>query len=140
MKRYRGTFDIFFGIQHRKRKEEMEEQFNKETKHLNSNDERIKLKLVFWCVSLRAWWSGLGDAKFEESFSTRRVDAVPNSQVQQRTVMTGGDTEGGMMVDWSRLLLWAATLHSDGESRRLRPWTSSTRHGNSDSHKSSANS
>ena len=28
MRRYRGTFEIFFGIEHRLRKEEMEEQFN----------------------------------------------------------------------------------------------------------------
>ena len=32
MRRYKGTFDIFFGIDHRLRKEEMEEQFNKEAK------------------------------------------------------------------------------------------------------------
>ena len=32
MRRYRCTFDIFFGIEHRLRKEEMEEQFNKEAK------------------------------------------------------------------------------------------------------------
>ena len=32
MKRYKGTFDIFSGIEHRMRKEEMEEQFNKEAK------------------------------------------------------------------------------------------------------------
>ena len=30
MERYSDTFDIFFGIEHRMRKEEMEEQFNKE--------------------------------------------------------------------------------------------------------------
>ena len=29
MRRYTGTFDIFFGIEHRMRREEMEEQFNK---------------------------------------------------------------------------------------------------------------
>ena len=32
MRRYKGTFDIFFGIEHRLRKEEMEEQFNREAK------------------------------------------------------------------------------------------------------------
>ena len=32
MKRYKGTFDIFFGIEHRIRKEGMEEQVNKEVK------------------------------------------------------------------------------------------------------------
>ena len=32
MRRYEGTFDIFFGIEHRMRREEMEEQFNKEAK------------------------------------------------------------------------------------------------------------
>ena len=32
MRRYRGTFDIFFGVKHRMRKEEIEEQFNKEAK------------------------------------------------------------------------------------------------------------
>ena len=32
MRRYRGRCDIFFGIEHRLRKEEMEEQFNKEAK------------------------------------------------------------------------------------------------------------
>ena len=29
-RRYKGTFDVFFGVEHRLRKEEMEEQFNKE--------------------------------------------------------------------------------------------------------------
>ena len=32
MRRYQGTFDIFFGIEHRMRRDEMEEQFNKEAK------------------------------------------------------------------------------------------------------------
>ena len=32
MSRYKRTSDIFFGIEHRMRKEEMEEQFNRETK------------------------------------------------------------------------------------------------------------
>ena len=32
MKRYTSNFDIFFGIEHKMRKEEMEEQFNKEAK------------------------------------------------------------------------------------------------------------
>ena len=36
MRRYEGTFDIFFGIEHRLRKEEMEEQLNKEAKDANS--------------------------------------------------------------------------------------------------------
>ena len=30
--RYKGTFDVFFGMEHRLRKEEMEEQFNREAK------------------------------------------------------------------------------------------------------------
>ena len=30
MRRYKGAFDVFFGIEHRLRKEEMEEQFNSE--------------------------------------------------------------------------------------------------------------
>ena len=32
MRRYKGKCDIFFGIEHRLRKEEMEEQFNREAK------------------------------------------------------------------------------------------------------------
>ena len=32
MRRFKGKCDIFFGIEHRLRKEEMEEQFNKEAK------------------------------------------------------------------------------------------------------------
>ena len=32
MRRYKGTFDIFFGVAHRMRKEDMEEKFNKEAK------------------------------------------------------------------------------------------------------------
>ena len=32
MRRYKGTLDIFFGTEHRLRKEEREEQFNKEAK------------------------------------------------------------------------------------------------------------
>ena len=32
MRRYKGKCDIFFGIEHRLRKVEMEEQFNKEAK------------------------------------------------------------------------------------------------------------
>ena len=30
MRRYKSTFDVFFGIDHRLRKEEVEEQFNRE--------------------------------------------------------------------------------------------------------------
>ena len=32
MRRYKGKCDVFFGIKHRLRKEEMEEQFNREAK------------------------------------------------------------------------------------------------------------
>ena len=32
MRRYKGKCDVFFGIEHRLRKEAMEEQFNKEAK------------------------------------------------------------------------------------------------------------
>ena len=32
MRRYKGTFDVFFGTEHRLRKEEVEEQFNREAK------------------------------------------------------------------------------------------------------------
>ena len=32
MRRYKGTFDVFFGTELRLRKEEMEEQFNREAK------------------------------------------------------------------------------------------------------------
>ena len=32
MRRYKGTFDIFFGVEPRMRKKEMEEQFNQEAK------------------------------------------------------------------------------------------------------------
>ena len=32
MRRYKGKCDVFFGIEHRLRKEEMEEQFNEEAK------------------------------------------------------------------------------------------------------------
>ena len=32
MRRYKGTFGVFFGIEHRLRKEETEEQFHKEAK------------------------------------------------------------------------------------------------------------
>ena len=32
MSRYKGTFDIFIGVEYRMRKEEMEEQFNEEAK------------------------------------------------------------------------------------------------------------
>ena len=34
MRRYKGKCDIFFGTEHRLRKEEMEEQFNKEAKEV----------------------------------------------------------------------------------------------------------
>ena len=34
MRRYKGKCDIFFGIEHRLRKEEMEEQFNREAKEV----------------------------------------------------------------------------------------------------------
>ena len=46
---------------------------------------------------------------------------VPNSQVRNVT------------FNWSGLWLKAATRHGERESRRLRPWKSSTRHGDSDS-------
>ena len=32
LRRYKGTFDIFFGVEHRWRKDEMEEQLNQEAK------------------------------------------------------------------------------------------------------------
>ena len=32
MKRFKGTFDIFFGVEHRMRNEDMEEQCNKDAK------------------------------------------------------------------------------------------------------------
>ena len=32
MTKYKGTFDIFFGIEHKMRREEMEEQFKEEAK------------------------------------------------------------------------------------------------------------
>ena len=32
MRRYNGNFDVFFGIKHRLRNEEMEEHFNREAK------------------------------------------------------------------------------------------------------------
>ena len=35
MRRYKGTFDIFFGVEHRMREEEMEDQFNKEAKQVS---------------------------------------------------------------------------------------------------------
>ena len=34
MRMYNSTFDIFFGIENRMTKEEVEEQFNKETKQV----------------------------------------------------------------------------------------------------------
>ena len=61
-----------------------------------------------------------------------KMDAVPKSQVRQRTVMASGARS---VFNWSRLWLWAAAPHSDRASHRLRPSTSPTRHGNSDSHK-----
>ena len=58
------------------------------------------------------------------------TDTVPNSQVRQRTVMTNVT----ITVNCSRLAV-SATPHGDRESRRLPPWTSSTRHGDPDCHK-----
>ena len=98
-------------------------------------------KLFIRCVTV--WEPGTGGQDVEtrspsSHFPNDEMDTVPNSQVRERTVMASGapsDTEGGMMFNWSRLWLWAATLHGDRESRRLRPWTSSTRHRDYDSHK-----
>ena len=50
------------------------------------------------------------------------MDTMPNSQVRQRAVMASGalsDTEGGLMVDWSRLWLSAAP-QTPRASNRLR--------------------
>ena len=34
MRRYKGTFDVFFGMEHRLREEEMEDQFNREDRKI----------------------------------------------------------------------------------------------------------
>ena len=108
----------------------------------SSNDERITQdKLVFRSVTV--WEPGTVGQDVEtrssrSHFPHDEMDTVPNSQVRQRTVMASGAlsaAEGGaFLLHWSRLWLWAATPHGDRESHRLRPWTSSTRHGDSDPH------
>ena len=78
--------------------------------------------------SVTAWEPGTGGKDVEtrssrSHFPHDEMDTVSNSQVRQRTVMASGalsDTEGGMIVDWSRLWLGAASLHGAGESGRLR--------------------
>ena len=44
MRRYKGTFDIFFGIKLSLRKEEMEEQLNKEAKRKDGNLRQMRLE------------------------------------------------------------------------------------------------
>ena len=109
----------------------------------NINDERItQNKLVFRSVTV--WEPGTGGQDVETQCLTRHfphdeMDTVPNSQVRQRTVVASGAlsaAEGAaFLLHWSRLWLWAAAPHGDRELHRLRKWTSSTRHGDSDPHK-----
>ena len=89
-------------------------------------------------LELRTGGRDLKTRSSRSHFPRDEMDIVRNSQVRLRTVMASGaqsDTKGGMMFNWIRLWLWAATLHGDRKSRRLRPWTSSTHHGDFDSHK-----
>ena len=68
--------------------------------------------------SVTVWEPGTGGQDVERRslrshFPHDEMDSVPNSRSVALT-----DTEGGMMFNWSRLWLWAATLHGDRESRR----------------------
>ena len=64
-------------------------------------------------------------------------DTEPNSQVRQRTVngklrAIGQRRRCFFLLE--RTVAVGSNTHGDRESHRLRPWTSSTRYGNSDSH------
>ena len=52
LRKYKSTFDIFFGIEHRLRKEEMEEQFNKEAKE-ESCKRATKWQSNIWKILLK---------------------------------------------------------------------------------------
>ena len=68
MRRYKGKCDIFFGIEHRVRKEDMEEQFNKEAKDgwkfaaAGSEDRKHTSGGVFVAVDSN-WGSGYGSRR-----------------------------------------------------------------------------
>ena len=74
MRRYKGTFDIFFGIEHRLRKDEMEEQLNKEAKEgwrfaadaARITDERADSPVI---------WEQLLERKKEQSRPSQRTKA-----------------------------------------------------------------
>ena len=84
MTRYRGTIDVFFGIEHRMRKEEKEEQFNKESKqgdaaritdeHASSGDRKHTSRGVLVAVN-----SNLGPVVSEEEGA---VTLIPGKERQ----------------------------------------------------------
>ena len=81
----------------------------------HGNDERTTKKSFFGLSlsgSLGAWdwWSERENTKFEETFSTQRGG--------HSAELAGATTNS--VFNYSRLWLWAATLHGDRESRRLR--------------------
>ena len=109
---------------------------------VKKQQENGRQQLVF--LSVTVWEPGTGgqdvDTRSSRShFPHDEMDTVLNSKVPQRTVMAKRRAVGNRrrygIVIWSRLWLWAAAPHGDRESRRLRPWTSSTRHGDSNSNK-----
>ena len=89
---------------------------------------------VCHCLGAWDWWSGRENTKFEESLSTRRDDgysaelagATTNSDSMPRTV--GYRRRYDVLMEQT---LACEQLHCTV----LRPWTSSTRHRDSDSHK-----
>ena len=90
---------------------------------------------VCHCLEAWDWWSGRGDAKYEESFSTRRdghsaelAGATTNSDGKRRTIGYRRRYDVQLSPAWWRqvsattpkklLWLWADTLHGDRESCR----------------------
>ena len=91
-------------------------------------------QLVFRSVTVREPGTGGQDVETRSSRSyltTDEMDTVPNSQARQRTVMASGALS--VFLNYGRLwLLVVISLHGDRESHILRPWTTSTRHGDRD--------
>ena len=101
-----------------------------------AQQQRWKDQKKKFSLSVTVWEPGtggqdMGTRSSRSRFPHDEMDTVLNKKERQRTMMASGaasETEGGVMFDWSRLWLWAATLHGDRESHRLRPSTSPTRH------------
>ena len=113
MRRYKGTFDIFVGIEHRKRKEEMEEQFIKEAKQgwrfaankanvtdedASSEDRKYTSEGIFAAIDSNVGAVGCKEERAVKSIpgnGGRIAEALVNVRGGVRVFAAGGSFEAG---------------------------------------------